>query len=98
MALYSKLPVEVEAYQVTKEFLAPILFDGGEYPEGLMGWSSTTHTENRTIHEWIGTVTTIHGQKTHVDINDWILAEPDGIHFYPCKPDIFNKTYELVSE
>ncbi len=40
---------------------------------------------------------TIHGQKTHVVDRDWIIAEPDGEHFYPCKPDIFEKTYEPVS-
>jgi len=25
---------------------------------------------------------------------DWILPEPDGIHYYPVKPDIFANTYE----
>ena len=32
-----------------------------------------------------------------VDIGDWIIK---GIHgeFYPCKPDIFKKTYEIVKE
>lgn len=43
-----------------------------------------------------GTVTTIHGQQTQVDPGDWIITEPDGIHHYPCKPDIFENTYELV--
>ena len=27
---------------------------------------------------------------------DWIIPELDGIHFYPCKPDIFSATYEPV--
>ena len=31
-----------------------------------------------------------------VEVGDWIVAEPDGKHFYPVKPDIFEKTYELV--
>ena len=29
--------------------------------------------------------------------NDWIIKGVNG-EFYPCKPDIFEKTYELVTE
>lgn len=29
---------------------------------------------------------------------DWIIPEPDGVHFYPCKPDIFSATYEQEQE
>lgn len=43
-------------------------------------------------------VTTIHGQQTHVVPGDWIITEPDGIHHYPCKPDIFAATYEPVEK
>ena len=39
-------------------------------------------------------VITIHNQKTYLQYGDWVIAEPDGIHFYPCKPDIFEATYE----
>jgi len=41
-------------------------------------------------------VITIHGQKTYVQFGDWIITEQDGIRHYPCKPDIFEKTYEPV--
>ena len=42
-------------------------------------------------------VHTIHGnQAVVVEPGDWIIAEPDGIHFYPCKPDIFEATYESL--
>ena len=27
---------------------------------------------------------------------DWIIPEPDGVHYYPCKPDIFAATYESI--
>jgi len=30
------------------------------------------------------------------DYNDWIIKGVNG-EFYPCKPDIFKKTYEAVS-
>lgn len=42
-----------------------------------------------TIHE---------GQKVSLEVGDWILPEPDGVHFYPCKPDIFAATYEPAGE
>ena len=41
-------------------------------------------------------VVTIHGQKTLVEEGDWIITEPDGVHHYPCKPDIFEASYEPV--
>lgn len=93
---YRRKPTLVEAYQITKEFLDPILFDNEPYPKGLSMSSANVYSNERRIVHWFGTVVTIHGQKTKVTIGDWILAEPDGEHFYPCKPNIFEHTYEPV--
>ncbi|RKX26656.1 MAG: hypothetical protein DRP46_10620 [Candidatus Zixiibacteriota bacterium] len=42
-------------------------------------------------------VHTIHkNQMVIIEPGDWIIPEGDGEHFYPCKPDIFEKTYEPV--
>lgn len=41
-------------------------------------------------------VRTIHGQVAYLESGDWVITEPDGIHHYPCKPEIFNNTYEPV--
>ena len=41
-------------------------------------------------------VTTAHGQRAYLARGDWIIAEPDGRGYYPCKPDIFEETYEPV--
>lgn len=41
-------------------------------------------------------VVTIHGYKTPVAVGDWIVQEPDGIHFYPIKPDVFAAFYEAI--
>lgn len=41
-------------------------------------------------------VVTVHGQRAYLADGDWILPEPDGVHFYPCKPDIFADSYEAV--
>ena len=42
-------------------------------------------------------VTTVHLQRVYVEPGDWIIPESDGVHFYPCKPDIFAATYEEVT-
>lgn len=39
-------------------------------------------------------VTTIHGNMCYLEDGDWVVQEPDGIHYYPVKPDIFEKRYE----
>lgn len=41
-------------------------------------------------------VVTVHLQRCYLVAGDWIIPEPDGVHYYPCKPDIFEKTYEAV--
>lgn len=95
---FRKKPVEVEAYQITRSLLAGALFDGQNYPTGLKCVRSSCHPPSRFISEWVGEVVTIHGQATKVIEGDWIITEPDGVHFYPCKPDIFEKTYESPVE
>jgi hypothetical protein len=41
-------------------------------------------------------IPTLEGQMT-ADIGDWIIKGVNG-EFYPCKPDIFKKTYEKVKD
>jgi hypothetical protein len=42
-------------------------------------------------------VHTIHaGQRVDIAPGDWIIAEPDTVHFYPCRADIFEATYEKL--
>ena len=39
-----------------------------------------------------------YGQRIDLQVGDWIVAEPDGEHYYPVKPDYFEQTYEPVEE
>lgn len=39
-------------------------------------------------------VVTVHGQRCYIAAGDWVIPEPDGIHYYPCKPNIFAMAYE----
>lgn len=43
-------------------------------------------------------VTTTHGQKTFVQPGDYIVKEPDGNGYYPCKAEIFEREHELASD
>ena len=85
MAQYRKKPVIIEAVQYIAEQYEP---DGLCWELGH--WTTCPHVH--TIHADAGGVY----QTVAVQDGDWIIPEPDGIHFYPCKPDIFDMTYELV--
>lgn len=41
-------------------------------------------------------VITIHRQRVFIEVGDWIIPEKDGVHYYPCKMDVFVATYEPV--
>jgi hypothetical protein len=96
MEKFVKKPVIIEAYQITRELLESILFDDKPYPKGLHMSSASFHKERRIIGAWFGFVVTIHNQRVDVIEGDWIIKEPDGEHYYPCKPDIFEQNYNRV--
>lgn len=83
---YRKKPVVIEA----------IKWDGTNSDE-IMKFSNATKTEdNRTFStdDRVLVIRTLEGNM-YANIGDWIIK---GVHgeFYPCKPDIFEKTYEPV--
>lgn len=83
MAKFKKIPVEIDAEQY---------IEYGVLVAGMCNSQSCYTQGNNKPH-----VHTIHkGQMVNLEIGDWIIPEPDGIHFYPCKPDIFKKIYEEV--
>lgn len=43
-------------------------------------------------------VITIHEQQAWLDPADWVITELDGKHHYPCKPDVFEMTYEQIED
>lgn len=83
---YRKRPVEIEAMH----------YDG-------------TPATCRPIHDWLGIehggtdcdcdagiyIDTLEGQM-HVSVGDYVIRGVQG-EFYPCKPDIFEATYEAVT-
>lgn len=88
MAKYRKKPVVVEAVQVSRKFFGNSLeFLGttnvGEYNSGEFP-EDGCYIEIPTLE---GTMKACEG--------DWIIKGIKG-EFYPCKPDIFEATYEKV--
>lgn len=38
------------------------------------------------------------GQTVVLEAGDWVIPDGKPNTFYPCKPDVFEKTYEKVEE
>ncbi len=65
----------------------------GKLVQGMCNSSRCFASGNMQPH-----VHTIHdNQMVLLEIGDWVIPEPDGKHFHPCKPDIFEATYEAVT-
>lgn len=89
MPLYRKKPVIIEAEQFTREHFPEMLkHDKDTTIEGVASWIGD---DGRRID-----ILTLEGTMTAHE-GDWIIKGVNG-EFYPCKPDIFEKTYEPVEE
>ena len=86
---YRKLPIEIDAIQFTRNnFDEVVSFTNGSAHDLTI--------ERRPGGRCTCIIPTLEGQ--HIaNEGDYIIK---GVHgeFYPCKPDIFVKTYELVSD
>ena len=94
MGMYRKKPVVIEARQV------PVL-PGTILSDELAGFEAPV----RELAEWCGgevpffianqiKIATLEGDMIARG-GDWIIKGVNG-EFYPCKPDIFEQTYEAV--
>jgi hypothetical protein len=93
---YKKKPVDIEAIQYTGDNLKQIIDFTGKHPNFDKWFSSfeeyRTHVRNdRNVFK----IFTLEGVM-EASPGDYIIK---GIHgeFYPCKPEIFLKTYEKIS-
>jgi len=88
---YRKKPIVVEAMQISKNTLCSLFTFIGEsknYPACKVGGMDPNDGKFKLI--------TLEGVLT-VEPGDWIIKGING-EFYPCKPDIFKKTYEAIEE
>lgn len=93
---YRNKSVVIEAYQFTSQIAEDYLFDKKPLPEGLRLGVAIYNPVERTISDCKFGIETLEGFMT-ADFGDWIIKGIKG-EFYPCKPDIFEATYEKVDE
>lgn len=97
MTRYRKKPVEIEAVQFTGDNIEEIAEFMGIPLAGLQVSVDAVlrmdgnYGENTHIH-----IPTLEGTMT-ANCGDWIIKGVKG-EFYPCKPDIFDETYEVIED
>lgn len=83
---YKKKQVEIEAIQWT-----------GENQDEIRRFLKSSQSNNQKFIQSGSDllIDTLEG-KMRAEINDYIIKGIQG-EFYPCKPDIFNQTYEAIN-
>lgn len=81
MPKFRKKPVIIEAFQWT-----------GKNTIELLHWINPDLSKDAKACEL--TIKTLEGD-LKASVNDWIIKGIKG-EFYPCKPDIFDATYEIA--
>jgi hypothetical protein len=97
---YRKKPIVIEAFQMTPARR----WDNSEWPDWLnRAWNGDGSSGTLTIKASKGNedgarlvILTIEGAMD-VEWYDWIIQGIKG-ELYPCKPDIFDATYEVVEQ
>lgn len=90
---YRKKPVEIEAMQVIDDMRAH---------EQICSWAAAGVAEGKIIPVVMSTfgshliIHTLEGTM-HAQLGDYIIRGVQG-EFYPCKPEIFAATYEVVTD
>ena len=84
MAKFRKKPVEIEAFQWTGDTRELAEFTEGKTDRLIQVYGDTL------------TITTLEGEMTAHN-GDWIIRGVQG-ELYPCKPDIFEATYEHIHD
>jgi hypothetical protein len=97
MGKFRKKPVVIEAWQLTWKSVLALTPKEEQLPAELVSHPNvkimlTDGIEN-SQHAAIKTLEGV----MIANANDWIIKGVNG-EIYPCKPDIFEKTYEKVEE
>jgi hypothetical protein len=90
---FRKKPVVIDAIQWTGNNLHEVIDFTGKHPRWSEWFSSWEDYEERVSKDGgIFKIITLEGVMEAIP-GDWIIRGVNGEH-YPCKPDIFAKTYE----
>ncbi|MCR9215287.1 MAG: hypothetical protein NXI13_16340 [Proteobacteria bacterium] len=90
MPKFRKKPVVIEAYQLPTEEMR------GPTSEGLMNFLAKMRRDFEFGKNDTLIIHTLEGDMT-AQPGDWIIKGVNDEH-YPCKPDIFEATYEQVND
>jgi len=94
MAKYRKKPVVIEAVQWDGEYYGEMFEFLGGNPDDKISPDGRTFTIDHTKGPGGLIIKTLEGEH-FASIGDFIIKGVNG-EYYPCKPDIFEKTYEAV--
>lgn len=96
MPKFRKKPVIIDAIQWDgKNFDAVMNFMG----ETCGHKKAYEDYEEQALRTGQLVITTMHnGQNVVVEPGDWIIPDGKPNTFYPCKPDVFERTYEAVED
>lgn len=86
MAKFRKKPVVIDAVQYTGKNVDEIL----DFARAHAQWQ---YPHDRMV---LSTLENLQGEFFEVSKGDWVIKGVKG-EFYPCKPDIFEQTYEPAS-
>ena len=92
MAKYRKKPVVIEAVQYTRRFDWPDWFHNAVSEDRIRTYNTGKFQD--CTAPCFAVIATLEGEMT-ANENDWIILGVKG-ECYPCKPDIFEMTYEAV--
>jgi hypothetical protein len=93
---FRKKPVVIEAFQITKELAMDHWENDKPLPFGLSRLSGSWHPIDKEVHNASISIETLEGRMI-AELGDWIIKGVKG-ELYPCKPDIFEATYEAIDE
>ncbi len=100
---YRKKPVVIEALQLkgatwnsneVRDFVGDTISD--KTPAWFIKESEVSDTCGENGPYIAFNVTTTHGESAVVRHGDWIIPDSKPGTFYPCKPDVFERTYEKI--
>ena len=93
MSTYRKKPVTIEAFKLGVDYIPDWFMDSVTANEVILHGSSSgfnhiadTNADIHTLEGW-----------HHANYGDYIIRGVKG-ELYPCKPDIFEMTYEMVDK
>jgi|LakMenEpi03Aug12_release.lakeMendotaPanAssembly.Ray.scaffolds.fasta_scaffold2920309_1 hypothetical protein len=89
MAKYRKKPVIIEAVQFREGNFQEILSFSLGKAKRRIAYEGNTPIETNTID-----ISTLEGTMNAIE-GDYIIKDIEG-EFYPCKPHIFDNSYELI--